>query len=321
MVDSCSTETSVVNFSKPLTPDQYKVIATFNPPGAHDTTVFATYYFTRSGLAEEIQFTTKIAQSPGNSSCSAVINTTTCSLVSAVAEYEVRIVDGGARLDPQPYPPIVARANNTAITNSTIAKYKYAPSAIPMHICHGHPLINYTLISLKVTNEPGVVRSTLSGIAWAAAMRFEAFEVLYPVNGAMEEGSPTHIPFNLFGFQHTFSGQSAEQCIPTFTDPRDEVMASLNELMFRASVHYSKIWDTVDQHTTLLDEGIEVWRNVSGQVVSTANVFRTDYKYFGAAAVVELITVCAVLVTFWGWWRLGRNVSLSPIETAKVRPG
>ncbi len=45
--------------------------------------------------------------------------------------------------------------------------------------------------------------------------------------------------------------------------------------------------------------------------------FRADYRYLLAAATVMFIATGAVLPTLWGWWELGRPVTLSPTETGQ----
>ena len=47
-------------------------------------------------------------------------------------------------------------------------------------------------------------------------------------------------------------------------------------------------------------------------------VFRTDYGYLAGALVAILIPLIGVIFLLWGWWELGRSVSLSPLETAKA---
>jgi hypothetical protein len=47
-------------------------------------------------------------------------------------------------------------------------------------------------------------------------------------------------------------------------------------------------------------------------------VFRTDYAYLAGALVAILIPLIGVIFLLWGWWELGRSVSLSPFETAKA---
>lgn len=48
------------------------------------------------------------------------------------------------------------------------------------------------------------------------------------------------------------------------------------------------------------------------------NVFQTNYWWFTAAAVLEVMCIACILPTYWGWRRLGRPVSFSPLELAKA---
>ncbi|KAM0257181.1 hypothetical protein ACHAQJ_004542 [Trichoderma viride] len=51
---------------------------------------------------------------------------------------------------------------------------------------------------------------------------------------------------------------------------------------------------------------------------SNVNVFHSDYQYLIAETVLSLFFVLLIIPTFYGWWLLGWNVSLNPIETAKA---
>jgi hypothetical protein len=94
-------------------------------------------------------------------------------------------------------------------------------------------------------------------------------------------------------------------------------MESLNLLMFQSGVYYAQLYDK-ELLATLLDDGLESHVSVNGTVTSRIELFVTDYTFFAAAAAVETFTILIILSTFWGFWRLGRNVSLSPLETAKA---
>lgn len=57
---------------------------------------------------------------------------------------------------------------------------------------------------------------------------------------------------------------------------------------------------------------------ITGQEVGKQSVFNTNFHYFAAAAVLELVCIVLIAPTYWGWWKLGRHVSFSPLEVAKV---
>ena len=67
-----------------------------------------------------------------------------------------------------------------------------------------------------------------------------------------------------------------------------------------------------------LDPEMKVNSTALARIVGHHNVYHTNLKWFGAAAAVEVLCIALVLPTFVGWWRLGRPVSFSPIEIAKV---
>ncbi len=67
-----------------------------------------------------------------------------------------------------------------------------------------------------------------------------------------------------------------------------------------------------------IDPDLEVNYTVIGTPWSEVNVFHTQFVYLGAAAVVELITITIILMTFHKFWLLGRPCSMSSLEIAKV---
>ncbi|PGH15651.1 hypothetical protein AJ79_02245 [Helicocarpus griseus UAMH5409] len=47
-------------------------------------------------------------------------------------------------------------------------------------------------------------------------------------------------------------------------------------------------------------------------------VFQSRYSYLAGALVVMLLAFLAVSTTYYGWWQLVRNMTLSPIEVARA---
>lgn len=114
--------------------------------------------------------------------------------------------------------------------------------------------------------------------------------------------------------------QAHKACAPAWADPRQSVMAQLNELMFRIGVDYAQNPDMqdpkyLDEH---MDPGLKINYTVLGKRVDKVTVYSSDFSYFAGAATIEIFTILIILYTFYGWWRLGRDTSLSPLETAKA---
>lgn len=100
-------------------------------------------------------------------------------------------------------------------------------------------------------------------------------------------------------------------CSSNWADPTTHILTSLNELAFRVS---------------LLSHGIE-YRNTSQpptpQILemvedSMVNVFHSEYRYLLGSSLLGALFVLLVAPTFWGWWEIGRSVTLNPIEIAKA---
>ena len=123
-----------------------------------------------------------------------------------------------------------------------------------------------------------------------------------------------------FSFTHVNNWHAwgwSEACSPSFSDPRDDVMAALNEVMFRTGVYTAQKY--TEKHLRPLIEDLPISYNVTGILLSPVNVFESNFSYFAGAATVQIFSILTILFTFYGWWRLGRDVSFSPVELAKVR--
>ena len=75
------------------------------------------------------------------------------------------------------------------------------------------------------------------------------------------------------------------------------------DFMFRASLQASTATDA---------------QTFSVQRTNLALIFYSDYHFLAAALVVMLLALLAVLLLLWGWWELGRPVSLSPLEIVRA---
>ncbi|KAK3615803.1 hypothetical protein LTR56_026366 [Elasticomyces elasticus] len=97
-----------------------------------------------------------------------------------------------------------------------------------------------------------------------------------------------------------------------FADPSHDVIAQMNEMMFRAGVAASG-WDNL---TSLIDPGLAVQQTLQANQTTTEDVYNSDMRWFAGAAALELFAVLMVLPLFWGWWTIGRTNVLSPVELA-----
>ncbi|KAH8811077.1 hypothetical protein F5884DRAFT_781116 [Xylogone sp. PMI_703] len=100
-------------------------------------------------------------------------------------------------------------------------------------------------------------------------------------------------------------------CSSNWTDPTSHILTSLNEMAFRLSLAAAEFpyrntsVPPAPQHLTM-------------QQTSTLNIFNSEYRFLFASTLLTLLLIGLIVPTFIGWWELGRNMTLNPIETAKA---
>lgn len=171
---------------------------------------------------------------------------------------------------------------------------------------------------------------TLGGITLAARHLFQSsakYEYVDPEHmqsiytGSLANGFLSVSPTNL--------GSSFSNCNMTWKDPTQTILKSLTELMFLTGV-YAGNFDS-NKNPLLGDiplypaelrrfdnTTMAAWQilNITGAYKAT--VYHSEYPYLAGAIALLLLSVALVLPTFYGFWDLGRPISLNPIETGKA---
>jgi hypothetical protein len=107
-------------------------------------------------------------------------------------------------------------------------------------------------------------------------------------------------------------------CPSSFKDPTNDILSAFNEILFRTSIHAASPATVVNLTLHPLDSGLSLYQQVNVQQNSTHNVFRVIESALWTAVAVTCLGVAAILPTLWGWWEIGTEVSMDPIETAKA---
>ncbi|KAM0494915.1 hypothetical protein ACHAP8_008293 [Fusarium lateritium] len=94
---------------------------------------------------------------------------------------------------------------------------------------------------------------------------------------------------------------SEPSCMDTWTNPMENIIEAAREISFRASMQYAAE-NTTNSQTT------EFKKNIM------QSVYETDYSKMAIALLVSMAGMLATLQLFWGFWELGRRVSLNPFE-------
>ena len=100
-----------------------------------------------------------------------------------------------------------------------------------------------------------------------------------------------------------FSISPGSSCGLFYENPVPDLLKSARELMFR---------------TALAAANISTIQYVPSTQRSTRLIYESHYLFLGIATAISVIAVLAVSCTFHGYWRLGRTVSMSPLETARA---
>ena len=215
--------------------------------------------------------------------CSGHLNMTACTFDSAIGEYTISITDGKVTLLDAEHPRIISLSNTTAVDTHT--------------------------------NKNGGKRSTLAPIVQVAFEKFESLSAFYSVsNATMSEISNGPASPIVREFQKPSIG-----ICPVYSDPRPYVMKDINKIVVWAG---SAIASQNGSYKSYLESqtnpNLPMHTQVNGQRTGSHSVFHTDYAWFIAAALVETLCLAFIAPTYWGWWKLGRDMSFSPLEIAKA---
>ncbi|ERF74689.1 hypothetical protein EPUS_00819 [Endocarpon pusillum Z07020] len=131
--------------------------------------------------------------------------------------------------------------------------------------------------------------------------------------------SSAHLRFGgAIGYEFRTKGATAVQYIDTdgsfnlggcdimFGDPTNDILASARELMFRTAIAAATTNSSIQA------------QSVPALQIATRAVYASHYHFLAIATLLTAIAVLLVLVTFHGYWHLGRRTTMSPLETAKA---
>ncbi|KAL1877310.1 hypothetical protein Plec18167_005000 [Paecilomyces lecythidis] len=172
-------------------------------------------------------------------------------------------------------------------------------SMVTLHPRRGN--VNETIEILDMYRETsglGEFGSALGGIAYAANTIYGSNVSLYFTGTFAIEGKGPLASVYL----NTTDAELGSTNM-TWLDPTEDILDAIRELSFRAAVSLSN--STTLQGVRGIEDGLTAIYGVHG-------------SYLAGAIAAIIVGVAAICVLFWGWWRLGRSVSMSPIEIARA---
>lgn len=213
-----------------------------------------------------------------DNSCMATLNITTCNIEAAIVEYPVVIQNNTVTLDME------------KLHSATIVSKFVSEGDLP-------------------TATPGSGSGPLQGLddffgyyLWANTTL--AFTTRNTSTYTNLQGGGNMIPDLFFVPESTHYDPSIlRKCGLKWSSPTQFVLDSMSDWLFRASLSSSNGTNS---------------QTFSVQRTSPALIFQTDYKYLAISLVVMLLALLGVVFQLWGFWRLGRQVTMSPLEIAKA---
>ena len=219
--------------------------------------------------------TLNIAYQGGNAStCDNDLTVNNCTFSPAIVQYPVEIDgDGGAiRIQPR----------TTMYDDKVVEKSQYT----------------YHSAQCEIGTVPN---TTFGGFALGLNNLYasNAYQIVGLSNGLLETAGSMS---NRYAHGNQDASRS-DVCKVYFTDPSQELLQAVRELMFRSALASATASDR--QHVT-------------AHQVYKKPIFRWQSSYLVVALIVTGLAVMAVLPLYNGYWNFGRNVSMSPVEIAKA---
>ena len=129
------------------------------------------------------------------------------------------------------------------------------------------------------------IRPSGLGILSMAYRRWESAIFLYLED--LENGK-THANYDTrgVGVDAQYALWSDGNKVPNYTDPRQAVIHSMNQLMFVTGLQVAANMKT-SHYESLTDPGAPIHTTTLGRLQGHHNVFHSDYYFFAAAAIGE----------------------------------
>jgi hypothetical protein len=180
------------------------------------------------------------------------------------------------------------------------------------------PLPDQQIDDLKVVAYADL-NETFAAVSTVGAMTY-VFNSLYSSSANLTYGSAWDISSRGAQAQSLFyaadSAAAHDSCGYNIAardrdDPAIEVLRKLNTLSFVAALYLNG--------APQLDRGARGAAHLAHQSIDTAvtgivEQYKTSFAYVGGALAATLVTVLLVLPVYWGFWQLGRKVTLGPLE-------
>lgn len=102
------------------------------------------------------------------------------------------------------------------------------------------------------------------------------------------------------------TGRPSSSCVMEIPDPTTWIVQQLNSLMLRTSI------------SAAVSSNAPATANLVGMLSVDTLIYKSHWAFMAAAQAVMFLCVVCVLPTYYGFWELGRKVTLGPVEIASA---
>jgi len=267
---------------------------------------------------------------------------TTCVLHHAIVRYSVEVTN----------------PNNTNTKTNIINLSPDSPQLSPVTLLPLPPLDQNATINLLRSNRSetsaiGIFPSALGGFALAAKTIYNSSISIYFTSGTYALDPSTSGPM-VYTHRTNMGGDNTKAALTAdkmaWVDPAGDIVNALREMAFRGALGISSPPPSqspstsasgasdpgVSTNTTTTTngnangntngngEGVKPPpQNLRQEVLNasqtmTLTIYTSHYVYLAVALALMFIAILAILPLYSRWWELGRQVSLSPLETGRA---
>lgn len=210
--------------------------------------------------------------------------------------------------------------------NFTFSNCTFIPAVLEYEIAIENGMVTYEPPAIVHSSFADNYCSNYSVLAYSGFM-----SIMLPntfSNGSLGHWDPAFIPpgahpievadtqtFNSFSWSYVDMIAGSDECTMRTRDPMDDIIAQYNDVLFRAGL-LAGSWANITELLPL--SSLPVHQSVSATQIKEMNVFKSDLRWFLGAAAIQILTVVLIVPAFWGWWKIGIELTLSPFHTAKA---
>lgn len=165
---------------------------------------------------------------------------------------------------------------------------------------------NLSLVGDQVTGHSATV--TTNGLTLALKQLYGSFFSLGPYVNSSSTPLTTDVNnpiaatyLNATDAEFVNIGQT---CAVQFSDPTADIIRALNEITLRIGLGATNASTPVESYSV--------------QQTKPVNRYKSTPAYWASSLAITLLSIAMIIPSFYGWWQLGRKVSLNPIEMAEA---